>query len=350
MESLVTESYFAAANGYEGFRSYFADVFKSSDYNQIYVLKGGPGTGKSTLMKKVLNEFDSKKVKKECIYCSSDPKSLDAIILKYADKKVAIIDGTAPHERDAVIPGAIDSIVNLGCAWNKKVLEAKREKILELALKKSEHYKRAYAFLKISGIINGMLKEFMSNCYDNKKSKNIAIDTIEKIKNKKRGRNVYKLYSCFGKNGYKTIDAVMCFSQNIYVKGMYGSESFFMNDIKSAFSFYGISNVTHPSPFSEKLTEGVTADGVIISTLFPSDKTVDTSEFISQSKFSEISEDFFVLEQKYNESLTLSKNEFDKASKMHFQLEDIYSAAMDYDKNNELTEKIKSEIKELFNY
>ena len=49
--------YFAAANGFTGFRNYFPAVFDSAEYRRIFVLKGGPGTGKSSLMKKVCAKF-----------------------------------------------------------------------------------------------------------------------------------------------------------------------------------------------------------------------------------------------------------------------------------------------------
>ena len=34
-------SFFAAANGYSGFRSYFDKIFNPKDYDAIYILKGG---------------------------------------------------------------------------------------------------------------------------------------------------------------------------------------------------------------------------------------------------------------------------------------------------------------------
>ena len=54
---LVIPKYFAAANSYGGFISYFDKLFDSKEYNRIYVLKGGPGTGKSSFMKKVSAHF-----------------------------------------------------------------------------------------------------------------------------------------------------------------------------------------------------------------------------------------------------------------------------------------------------
>lgn len=59
-----------------------------------YILKGGPGCGKSTLMRQIAEVFcDREPV--ERYFCSSDPHSLDAVVL--TKSKVAIVDGTAPH-------------------------------------------------------------------------------------------------------------------------------------------------------------------------------------------------------------------------------------------------------------
>ena len=51
---------FAAANGYLGFKSYFREVFKPSLLSRLYILKGGPGTGKSSYMKKIFSVFKEK--------------------------------------------------------------------------------------------------------------------------------------------------------------------------------------------------------------------------------------------------------------------------------------------------
>ena len=84
--------YFLGANTPAGFVSKFDGFYDCLDGWRVFILKGGPGTGKSTLMKKVAEAVDC-----ECeyIYCSSDPRSLDAVI--FNDLKTAIADGTAPH-------------------------------------------------------------------------------------------------------------------------------------------------------------------------------------------------------------------------------------------------------------
>ena len=45
----IIPEYFAAANSYEGFISFFDNIFNSEKFDRIYVIKGGPGTGKTVM-------------------------------------------------------------------------------------------------------------------------------------------------------------------------------------------------------------------------------------------------------------------------------------------------------------
>ena len=55
-------SYFASANSFEGFKSNFAKIFAPEEYERIYIIKGGPGTGKSSLMKRISENLRCKDV------------------------------------------------------------------------------------------------------------------------------------------------------------------------------------------------------------------------------------------------------------------------------------------------
>ena len=52
----MEEKYFAAANSGEGFVSYFGEVFGEQNFEHVYIIKGGPGTGKSYLLKEDVKE------------------------------------------------------------------------------------------------------------------------------------------------------------------------------------------------------------------------------------------------------------------------------------------------------
>lgn len=132
--------YFACGNTAKGFQNFFASNLKNLD--KIYILKGGPGTGKSSLMKKVGASLISKGIPVEYIHCSSDPDSLDGVVIR--SLSTAIVDGTAPHVIEPSAPGALEEYVNLGVAWNVDQLAKNKNEILFLQSEISACYPKAY--------------------------------------------------------------------------------------------------------------------------------------------------------------------------------------------------------------
>lgn len=90
-------SFFLGANSANGFVSRFSNVYNLTDGWRVYIIKGGPGTGKSSLMKKLASSAKERGFTPQLCYCSSDPVSLDAVIIP--ENKFMIADGTAPHGR-----------------------------------------------------------------------------------------------------------------------------------------------------------------------------------------------------------------------------------------------------------
>lgn len=87
--------FFLGANTPQGFVSRFDQLTDSRDGWRCFVLKGGPGTGKSTLMRKVAASLEQRCQRIEYIHCSSDADSLDGVIAP--ELKFCIADGTSPQ-------------------------------------------------------------------------------------------------------------------------------------------------------------------------------------------------------------------------------------------------------------
>ena len=87
--------YFLGANSAQGFVSLYHELIDESKASAFYILKGGAGCGKSTLMKTVGEKMEELGFAVEYILCTGDPDSLDGIVIP--EKAVAIMDGTAPH-------------------------------------------------------------------------------------------------------------------------------------------------------------------------------------------------------------------------------------------------------------
>lgn len=156
--------YFPGGNTPDGFFSYYGDIMPQNDAGRIFCIKGGPGTGKSTLMRQIGNHYLRKGLDVDFLKCSSDPASLDGIIIK--DKNTAIIDGTAPHVTDPVNPGAVDEIINLGEYFDDEKLRNYRNEIIDLSSDISETFQYAYVYLKCANVMyrhmNRILKKYIS--------------------------------------------------------------------------------------------------------------------------------------------------------------------------------------------
>lgn len=86
----MQKEYFAAINSVHGFVSFFDSIFAGRD--RLYIIKGGPGTGKSTLMRKIAAEAEKNGMDSELI---SVPRSfsLDGVIIP--SLVTAIVDGNS---------------------------------------------------------------------------------------------------------------------------------------------------------------------------------------------------------------------------------------------------------------
>ncbi len=175
--------YFLAANSANGFVSEF---LSNCDNNyKTYIIKGGPGTGKSTFMKKVAEKAGKAKENVVFCPCSSDPESLDAVILK--DKKIIILDGTAPHTVDPVYPAVCQEILNFGQFWETEKITNRDEIIKITDLNKSLH-KTASRYITAAGDLLYDNFKTAESCTDTEKLERFAKKLCRKFIPQKDGK------------------------------------------------------------------------------------------------------------------------------------------------------------------
>ncbi len=193
--------FFAAANSKDGFVSYFDDIFLSEECERLYILKGGPGVGKSTFMKKTALEAEKMGCTVSRFFCSSDTHSLDGIIIH--EKGISVIDGTRPHTREPVMAGVQEIIINLGVCWDTQKLYGYSSPVKALNELKNQYYDRAYSMLNS--------KNNMCRCVDSVFSKHILVEKLDKCSSQlcsaiqKSSRA-----SGQGRAFYRLTDAVSC--------------------------------------------------------------------------------------------------------------------------------------------
>lgn len=136
------KSFFLGANSRHGFYSFYSELIDLKSADTVYILKGGPGSGKSSLMKRVAAAAEEKGYEVERIFCSSDPDSLDGIIIPELAR--AVVDGTAPHVVEPVYALAVERYVNLGQFADFNEISKKKDEIITVKEKYSGFFELVY--------------------------------------------------------------------------------------------------------------------------------------------------------------------------------------------------------------
>lgn len=154
---MLQTHYFLGANSPTGFYSLYDELSDPARRSALYILKGGPGCGKSTLMKRVARHAEAAGLDTELILCSGDPDSLDAVFLP--QKGIAVVDGTAPHVVEAHCPGAVETYVDLSRFYDHEALQAVKDDLIAVTSEYKGHYKQAYRCLGAAGELRRNLME-----------------------------------------------------------------------------------------------------------------------------------------------------------------------------------------------
>lgn len=174
---------FPGGNTGEGFVSLFDNII-GPDAQHVFIIKGGPGVGKATLMRHIGLNFLDRGYDIEFFHCSSDSDSLDAVVVPA--KGIALIDGTAPHLLDPKSPGIVDEIINLGEYWDENILLKARKEIVSLNWRMKQMYRIAFNNLKEAKVIHDELSAYYTDALDtiglNRETYNLCAEILADTK------------------------------------------------------------------------------------------------------------------------------------------------------------------------
>ena len=121
----MTSTFFLGACTPQGFVSHYDSLFE--ELEQLYIIKGGSGCGKSTFMRRIGAEAEQRGLDVSYILCSSDPDSLDGVLLP--SLSTGFVDGTAPHVLEPRLCGGGANYLNFGEFYDSDRLRANEAEI-----------------------------------------------------------------------------------------------------------------------------------------------------------------------------------------------------------------------------
>ena len=140
-----TRAYFLGANTPQGFSSLYDQFADSTRGDFLYVIKGGPGSGKSSFMRFLGAAAEDAGLDVEYIRCSGDPDSLDGLYIPA--RGVAYADGTVPHVLEPPFCGAGGAYIDLGKYTDSAAMRPLLHEVSSLNRRYKDCYRRAYALL-----------------------------------------------------------------------------------------------------------------------------------------------------------------------------------------------------------
>lgn len=351
--------FYPGANTCTGFFSLYDSVF--ADVERKYVIKGGPGTGKSTFMKAIGEKLQNQGYDVEFLHCSSDSNSLDGVIIP--SLRLGLVDGTAPHVIDPKYPGAIDEIINFGEYWDKSKLAAHRIIIIDLTNQISACFRKTYEVFGFAKELHDQWETYYIEGMDFAKANRMAVQLTEEIldsapnlNSKAKERHMFM--------GAATPEGAKHFYENLtgeldaryVIKGRPGTgKSTLMRKVAAAalaknydvefyhcsFDANSVDMIIIPT-LSTALLDGTAPH--VLDPSRPNDKLVDMFLCVNPEVYNKNLEKIQEVENRYNGTMKAGVSYIAEAKRLHDELESYYIQSMDFDGINQKRAQVWQDI------
>ena len=344
--------YFLGANSARGFSSLYDQWIDQTQAQAFYAIKGGPGCGKSTLMKGVARAMEGAGYAVEYIRCSGDPDSLDGISVPA--KRAAMVDGTAPHRMDPAYPGVTGYYVDLGAGYDREGLAECREEIIEATKAYQACYPQAYRRFQAAAESLKRGQQPLHTPEALGKTKKRAASLLEKEAGQTgpgQGRRSLRFLgglTCQGRVILEDTAAALC-DHGYQIKDDIGLGDALLRELEAGFLDRGRDVIACPDPLRpDRLAHLLVPDRGVAFLTGPLEKldykTIRTESLVEKSVLTErkgfLRLSLRVADELIDEGLTWLA----KAKKEHDRLEALYHPHVDFSLCEALTETLAKEI------
>jgi hypothetical protein len=353
------KNYYASGNTARGFYSLYESNLQ--DIERLFILKGGPGTGKSSLMKEIGAEWVGKGYDIEFLHCPSDNGSIDGVIIPVL--KIGIVDGTAPHVIEPKVPGVIEEYVNIGAAWNSQELLSHKDEILQCTAQISEAFQSAYFTFAQALEIHDEWESVYINNMDFSKANELTqglIETIFTNKGKNKKANVrHRFLGAATPRG--PVDFIQNLTEDIphryFIKGRPGSgKSTMLKKLAEHAEQRGFDVEIYHCGFDPNSLDMVIMrelgiavfDSTAPHEYFPNragDEIIDMyGTIIASGTDEKYASEIQSVSQRYKAKMKEATAFLAHAKSLHDELERFYTRAMDFTKVDQMREEIHLEM------
>ncbi len=355
MNNSISYCFFLGANSSRGFVSFFDSAVHDPAIRRNYVFKGGPGCGKSTSMRRLVESACQRGLRREIIYCSSDPSSLDGALLPEAG--AAVYDGTSPHVIEMAFPGAEGQYVTAppfldGDGLVEKTAELRRTN-RQLAL----HYQEVFRLTAAAGKIRDSIRAQLEPISDLRRLEKRASGIISREIPRGEGAGLEKKrflsgitpqgILCF----YDTVDAL---AGRVYdLRDPYGFAHILLTPIlqaalRSGYDAYACYSPLHPDRLEHLIIPALSLAFVTSNDYYAYEKEayrrINISGVVERESLREIRGKVRLLHKIEHALLDDAVAELHGTKKYHDHLEELYRPHLDFQALTACTEDLIQKI------
>ncbi len=344
---------FPGGNTPEGFFSYYQYIIPATA-RRIFLLKGGPGTGKSSFMKKISAEMMALGYDVEHHHCSSDPHSLDGLVIPKLD--VAFMDGTAPHIVDPKNPGCVDEIIYLGDFWNENQMVSHKDEILTCNYDITQYFQRSYRYLRAAKSLYDDWKTINCNALDiakaNQKTQQLLTAVFTEVNSIGSGKLRKLFASAITPEGsVHYLDSISdTMTRCFIITGQPGTgKSTVLQQIINTAIFKGLDVEAYYCPLDPHKPEHLLIPALktaVMTSAFPhtispvnTELTIDMNECLKQSKCIKYDDELAYNRIYFLQHFQNAISQINKAKQLHDVLETYYVPNMNFTGVEQLWEK-----------
>lgn len=156
---------FASSHTSQGFCTFIPELIQGLE--RVYILKGAPGTGKSTFIRMIGEIMAELGFETEFWISAFDAVTPDGVYLPQLNR--AVINGSLPESIDPRYPGVREILINLGDFCDAAELETYRQEIVVLVDEILSSREQVYKALKEAGRVKAEIRRLNAQFIDMEK-------------------------------------------------------------------------------------------------------------------------------------------------------------------------------------
>lgn len=349
--------FFMGANSPNGFYSFYDELREPKMDSRSFLIKGGAGTGKSGIMKRIAATFGGKDKLIERIHCSSDPNSLDGVILHTG--KCSVVDATPPHVIEPTYPGGFETVINLCEYFDEDKMASRLSNTVTYQNSNNACHKKCRGFIKCADILLKDNYYFVESCTDFNKIAALTTRICQtEFKSDSNPIEHKRLLSAVTNEGIKTYEnTVLALCDRVYlIKDDYGvSSSYLLAKIRDyalskGYEIFGCYCPLTPDCKLEHLLIPALSLGFITQNRFNEFPNVIPAKVINFTRFTDLEKlkgkkQYLSFNRKAAaELISASVEVLREAKAIHDKLELQYTDAVNFSRVNEKTQQVLDKI------